>query len=86
MNLLSQREIAEVQLFTVEISESELNSYRQLLLYALKNLPSQTIQRLLGDEPHELEGLLDDIENILEEAGLLVVEDQKARKPVFNTK
>jgi len=40
MKLLSKREIAEVQLFTVEISESELDSYRQLLLYALKNLQS----------------------------------------------
>lgn len=86
MNLLSKREIAEVQLFTVEISESELNSYRQLLLYSLKNLQAQTIARLLGDEPHELEGLLDDIENILEEAGLLAEKNQKARKPVFNTK
>lgn len=85
MNLLSKREIAEVQLFTVEISESELNSYRQLLLYALKSLSPQKIERLFGDEPQELEGLLDDIENILEDAGLLAVKNQKAIKPVFNT-
>lgn len=84
MNLLGTREIADVQLLTVEVPVSELNSYSQLLLCALKNLRQQTIARLLGNEPHESEGLLDHIENILEEAGLLALKNQKTRKPVFN--
>jgi len=76
MNLLSKREIVGVQLFTVEISESELDTYRRLLWHVLKNLDAKEVERLFGDEPEELEGLLDDIENIMEEeAGLLTEEE-----------
>jgi hypothetical protein len=75
MNLLSKREIVSVQLFTVEISESELDTYRRLLWYVLKNLDAKEVERLFGDEPEELEGLLDDVENIMEEAGLLTEEE-----------
>ncbi|MGH7453978.1 MAG: hypothetical protein ACRENG_21685 [bacterium] len=71
MNLLSKREIASVQLFTVEISESELDTYQRLFYYALENLDAQEFERLFGDTPDELQGMLDDIENIMEEAGLL---------------
>jgi len=71
MNLLSKREIASVQLFTVEISESELDTYRRLFYYALENLDARAFEQLFGDEPQESEGMLDDIENIMEEAGLL---------------
>ncbi len=80
MNLLSKREIVSVQLFKVEISESELATYRQLLLYVLNNLKPQEVERLFGDEPAELEGLLDDVENIMEEAGLLNDEQKEAQK------
>ncbi len=75
MNLLSKREIAGVQLFTVEVSESELDTYRQLLLYVLKNLKPSKIEKLFGDVPEEMEGLLDDLENIMDDAGLLAVEE-----------
>ena len=71
MNLLSKREIASVQLFTVEISESEPDTYQRLFYYALENLDAQEFERLFGDTPDESEGMLDDIENIMEEAGLL---------------
>lgn len=71
MNLLSRREVANIQLFNVEISESELRIYRQLFFDALENLDAQEIERHFGAYPDELEGMLDDIENIMEEAGLL---------------
>jgi len=80
MNVLGKREIVSVQLFNVEISESELDTYRRLLLYALNNLKAEEIERLFGDKPEELEGLLDDIENALEEAGLL--SEEKNQKPM----
>lgn len=80
MNLLSKREIASVQLFKVEVSESELETYRQLLLYVLNNLKPKEVERLFGDEPAELEGLLDDVENIMEEAGLIHEEQKEAQK------
>jgi hypothetical protein len=71
MNLLGKREIASVRLFTVEISESELDTYRELFYFALNKRDAQEFERLFGDTPDESEGMLDDIENILEEAGLL---------------
>ncbi len=74
MNLLSKREVANIQLFNVEISESELRIYRQLFFDALENLDAQEIERHFGAYPDELEGMLDDIENIMEEAGLLIEE------------
>jgi len=77
MNLLSKREIASVQLFTVEISESELDTYRELFYFAMNKLDAQEFERLLGDTPDEMEGMLDDIENIMEEAGLLNEEEQE---------
>jgi len=77
MNLLSKREIASVQLFTVEISESELDTYRELFYFALNKLDAQEFERLFGDTPDEMEGMLDDIENIMEEAGLLPEEEQE---------
>lgn len=79
MNLISKREIVNVQLFTVEISESELDTYLRLFYYALENLDAQEFERLFGDTPDETEGMLDDIENIMEEAGLLIEE-----KPEFS--
>jgi hypothetical protein len=82
MNLLSKREIASVRLFTVEISESELDTYRRLFYYALENLDAQEFERLFGDTPDELEGLLDDIENIMEEAGLLTDEESETTEHV----
>jgi hypothetical protein len=55
----------------VEISESELDTYRELFYFALNKLDAQEFERLFGDTPDEMEGMLDDIENIMEEAGLL---------------
>jgi hypothetical protein len=77
MNLISKREIVNVQLFTAEISESELDTYRRLFYYALENLEAKEFERLFGDTPDELEGMLDDIENIMEEAGILIEEKPK---------
>ena len=79
MNLLGRREIASVQLFTVEISESELDTYRELFYFALNKLDAQEFERLFGDTPDEMEGMLDDIENIMDEAGLLTEAEPETR-------
>ena len=86
MNLLDKREIASVQLFEVEISESELDTYRRLLLHVLEHLDAKAIERLFGDEPEELEGLLDDIENIMEEADLPIDKEHERREFVAAVK
>jgi len=76
MNLLSKREIVNIQLFNAEISESELRIYRLLFLNALEAMDAKEIEQYFDAEPDELEGMLDDIENIMEEAVLLTKEDQ----------
>jgi hypothetical protein len=54
-----------------------LDTYRRLFYYALENLDAQEFERLFGDAPDEMEGMLDDIENIMEEAGILIEEKPK---------
>ena len=75
MNFLSKREIASVQLFTVEISESELRIDRLLFLNALETMDAKKIEQYFDAEPNELEGMVNDIENIMEEAGLLAEQE-----------
>jgi uncharacterized protein YjaG (DUF416 family) len=77
MNLLSKREIVNIQLFNAEISESELRIYRLLFLRALENMNAKEIEEYFDAEPGELEGMLNDIESIMEEAGLLAEEEQE---------
>lgn len=75
MNLLSKREIVNIQLFSAEISESELRIYRLLFLNALETMDAKKIEQYFDAEPNELEGMLNDIENIMEEAGLLAEQE-----------
>ena len=77
MNLLGKREIVNIQLFNAEISESELRIYRLLFLKALENMNAKEIEEYFDAEPGELEGMLNDIESIMEEAGLLAEEEQE---------
>lgn len=77
MNLLSKREIVNIQLFNAEISESELRIYRLLFLNALETMDAKEIEQYFDAEPDELEGMLNDIESIMEEAGLLAEAEQE---------
>jgi hypothetical protein len=77
MNLLSKREIVNIQLFSAEISESELRIYRLLFLNALETMDAKAIEQYFDAAPAELEGMLNDIESIMDEAGLLAEEEQE---------
>jgi hypothetical protein len=77
MELLNKREIVNIQLFNVEISESELRIYRELFLNALENMDAKAIEEYFDAEKDELEGMLNDIESIMEEASLLAEEEQE---------
>jgi hypothetical protein len=77
MELLNKREIVNIQLFSVEISESELRIYRQLFLNALETMQAKEIEEYFDAEPAELEGMLNDIESIMDEAGLLAEEERE---------
>jgi len=75
MDLLSKREIVSIQLFNAEISESELRIYRLLFLKALETMDAKKIVQYFDADPEELEGMLNDIESIMEEADLLAEEE-----------
>jgi hypothetical protein len=78
MNLLGKREIVNIQLFSTEISGSELRIYRLLFLNALKTMDAKAIEQYFDAAPAELEGMLNDIESIMDEAGLLAEEETSA--------
>lgn len=86
MNLLSKREIVNIQLFNTEISESELRIYRLLFLKALETMDAKEIEEYFDAEPGELEGMLNDIESIMEETGLLAEEEQEPSELEAETK
>ena len=65
------------RLFNAEISESELRIYRLLFLNALETMDAKEIEQYFDAEPDELEGMLNDIESIMEEAGLLAETEQE---------
>jgi len=86
MNLLDKREIVNIQLFNAEISESELRIYRLLFLNALETMDAKEIEQYFDAEVGELEGMLDDIENVMEEASLLTEEEPETQAFEVETK
>jgi len=86
MNLLGKREIVNIQLFSAEISESELRIYRLLFLNALETMDAKEIEQYFDAESDELEGMLNDIESIMEEAGLLTEEEPETPELVAEAK
>ncbi|MCI0694357.1 hypothetical protein L0337_20410 [candidate division KSB1 bacterium] len=70
MKLHKQKEIADVFLFDVEVSESELEVYQQCMEYILAHLETKRIEEEFGAYPDEIEGMLEDIRDILQQAGI----------------
>jgi hypothetical protein len=70
MKLSKQKEIADVFLFDVEVSESELETYQQCLEFVLKNMGAKRIEEEFGAYPDEIEGMLEDIRDILQQSGI----------------
>ncbi len=77
MKLLKQKEIADVFLFDVEISEAELEMYQQCLEYVLAHVSSKRIENDFGAYPDEIAGMLEDMRSILQHSG--VFDDPKSR-------
>ena len=69
MKLHQQKEIADVFLFDVEVSESELEVYQQCLEYVLAHLDPKRVEDEFGAYPDEIEGMLEDIREILQQSG-----------------
>jgi hypothetical protein len=59
--LLSEREVASIQLFTFELSEGEIEALLASLNFILKQADDETLERLTGAYRDELEAIRDDL-------------------------
>lgn len=74
--LISNREVASVLLFSLEISESELEVYAVAMKHLLMNADDETIDRICGATRGEIEGMLSDLVELIEDFGLEPVEGE----------
>ncbi|KAA0230189.1 hypothetical protein KJ068_28190 [bacterium] len=70
MKLQRQKEIADVLLFDVEVSESELELYQQCLEFVMAHVSPKRLEEDFGAYPDEIEGMLQDIQDILQQPGV----------------
>jgi hypothetical protein len=78
MKLHKQKEIADVFLFNVEVSESELEIYQQCMEYMLAHLDPKRVEEEFGAYPDEIEGMLEDIRDILQQSGVYNGAEEKS--------
>ena len=69
METISKEKIASVVLLTAKISEDELAVYEAALSYALATLDEAEIERQFGASRDEIEGMCDDLREVLAEHG-----------------
>ncbi|MBI3949574.1 MAG: hypothetical protein HY314_03870 [Acidobacteria bacterium] len=65
MELVKKEKIASVLLLEVTVSEDELMLYQAALSHILKTLDAAELENLFGATKEEIEGMHDDIEEIL---------------------
>jgi len=78
MKLHQQKNVADVFLFDVEVSEAELELYQQCLEYVLAHAKAKQIEEEFGAYPDEVEGMLEDIRDILQQSGVYDDTDEKS--------
>jgi hypothetical protein len=66
-NFVSHRQLASVNLLTIEISEDELAVLAAALNYVLDHCDDQALDELFGAERGEIEGIRDDHTFLLDE-------------------
>jgi hypothetical protein len=69
MEAISKEKIASVALVQAKVSEDELAAYEAALSYALDTLNESEIERRFGASVDEIEGMRDDLREILEQHG-----------------
>jgi ferritin-like metal-binding protein YciE len=80
MEAISKETIASVALIQAKVSEDELAVYEAALSYALDTLGESEIERRFGASVDEIEGMRDDLREILEQQ----VEGARKPEPVAN--
>lgn len=69
MEAISKEEVASVALVKAKISEDELAVYEAALSYALDTLDDAEIESRFGASANEIEGMRDDLREVLAEHG-----------------
>jgi hypothetical protein len=80
MEAISKERAASVALVQAKISEDELAVYEAALNYALDTLNEDEIERRFGASVDELEGMRDDLREVLEQHG----EAARTPEPIAN--
>jgi vacuolar-type H+-ATPase subunit I/STV1 len=69
MEAINKERAASVALVEAKVSEDELAVYEAALSYALDTLEESELERRFGASVDEIEGMRDDLREILEEHG-----------------
>jgi hypothetical protein len=75
MEAINREKVASVALIQVKVSEDELAMYEAALSYALDTLDEAEVERRFGASFDEVEGMRDDLREVLAEHG------EATRKP-----
>jgi hypothetical protein len=75
MNLISKREIVNVQLIDVEVSEDELDVYQRCLSYILEHVDPKQMEEEFGATADEILGMVESMEDVIDRAGILFNEE-----------
>lgn len=76
MELLDHREESSFVLCDVEVSESELEIYRLCMKYVLEHVDPKRIEAEFGAYPDEIVGMLESVEDVMQQVGLSLDEDE----------
>lgn len=80
MEAISKERAASVALVQAKVSEDELAVYEAALSYALDTLDEREIERRFGASVDEIEGMRDDLREVLERHG----ETARTPEPIAN--
>ena len=65
MEIISKKAVASVELAEVRVSIDEIVTYESALSYLLETLPANEIEERLGATRDELEGICDDLRQVI---------------------
>ena len=80
--LTSHREVASVHLYSLEVSESEMEVYVECMNFLLRSASADQVEEISGATPDELEAMRDDLVEMLSMYQPELVEELKALEPV----
>ncbi|MDZ7289382.1 MAG: hypothetical protein ONB44_11240 [candidate division KSB1 bacterium] len=85
MELLNHREESSFVLCDVEISESELEIYRLCMKYVLAHVDPKRIEAEFGAYPDEILGMLESVEDVMDQVGLPLDEEAEEETVELDT-